>query len=234
VTTTWQPPIDKAISLTPDLIRYVRVNAGRPTAAQRALINVTHALGDVAEMQIPVEQGVLLTMLARLMSARTVVEVGTFTGYSTLALAEGVGADGRILTFDIADTWSGIAAHAWQEAGVSARIESVLGPAEESLAALPSDPFIDLVFIDADKVNYVTYWELLVPRVRPGGLLIADNVLYSGEAGSPKATGNGLAIREFNEHVLADDRVESVLLPVADGITLARKTTRKTGGETEK
>ena len=209
--------------ITPGLVSYVRAQAGPLTAVQRSLIEATLALGDAAEMQIPPEQGVLLTMLARLISARTVVEVGTFTGYSTMALAEGVGAGGTVFTCDITDKWSEIAARAWHEAGVADRIRPLLGPAAESLRTLPDELSVDLVFIDANKVGYVEYWELLGPRVRPGGLIIADNVLYYGDAVSPDATGNARAIREFNAHVLADERVESMLLTAADGITLARK-----------
>ncbi|GAA0362494.1 O-methyltransferase [Actinoallomurus spadix] len=221
--TEMQPYVEKTMPMTPELMRYVRAQAGPLTAAQRSLMDATLALGGVAEMQIPPEQGVLLTLLARLISARTVVEVGTFTGYSTMALAEGVDTDGTVITLDITDEWSAIATEAWRAAGVAERIRQVHGPAAESLRTLPDEPFVDLVFIDADKVGYVDYWELLVPRVRPGGLLIADNVLYAGEAVSPDATGNAQAIRDFNAHVLADDRVESVLLTVADGLTLARK-----------
>ncbi|WP_254205362.1 O-methyltransferase [Nocardia alni] len=218
-----QPYTDKMFAATPELAAYVRAQAGPLTAVQHRLIEETTALGGPAEMQIPPEQGVLLTLLARLLAARTAIEVGTFTGYSTLALAEGVGAEGEVITCDISEQWSEIADRAWQGAGVEQRIRRLIGPAAETLAGLPDEPFADLVFIDADKVGYIGYWELLVPRVRPGGLLIADNVLYAGEAVSPDATGNAAAIREFNDHVLADPRVDSVLLPVADGITLARK-----------
>ncbi|MBO0878852.1 MAG: O-methyltransferase [Mycobacterium sp.] len=208
---------------TPELAAYVRAQVGEPTAVQHRLIKETMALGGPAEMQIPPEQGVLLTLLARLLDARTAIEVGTFTGYSTLALAEGVGSEGAVITCDISEQWSEIADRAWRDAGVDGRICRLIGLAADTLATLPDKPFADLVFIDADKVGYIDYWELLVPRVRTGGLLIADNVLYAGEAVSPSATGNAAAIREFNDHVLADPRVESVLLPVADGITLARK-----------
>ncbi|WP_196814429.1 O-methyltransferase [Nocardia sp. BMG111209] len=222
-----QPYSDKTLTVTPELTAYVRAQAGPPTAVQRRLIEETTALGGPAEMQIPPEQGVLLTLLARLLDARTVIEVGTFTGYSTLALAEGVGPDGSVITCDISDRWSAIADRAWRDAGVDDRIRRLIGPAAVTLGALPDEPFADLVFIDADKVGYIGYWEMLVPRVRPGGLLIADNVLYAGAAVSPDATGNAAAIRQFNDHVRADPRVESVLLPVADGITLARKHSAK-------
>jgi caffeoyl-CoA O-methyltransferase len=174
-------------------------------------------------MQIPHEQGVFLTLLTEIIGARTVIEVGTFTGYSTLALASGLTAGGEVLTCDMTSDWSAIAAQAWKAAGVSDRIRQLIGPAARTLRELPDDLVVDLAFIDADKVGYIEYWELLVPRLRPGGLILADNVLYAGEAAEPDATGNAGSIRAFNAHVRADERVESVLLTIADGLTLARK-----------
>ncbi|MER6910550.1 O-methyltransferase [Streptomyces sp. NPDC000594] len=220
------PPDDdlKTLALPPDQYRYLLAQAEPPTGPQCRLIERTRALGQVAEMRVPHEQAVLLTLLGRLTAARLVVEVGTFTGYSTLALARGLAPGGRVLTFDVSAEWTGIARTAWREAGVADRIETRLGPAGETLRELPEEPVIDLVFLDADKAGYETYWELLVPRVRPGGLILADNVLYAGEAADPGATGNGAAIRRFNERVRADTRVESVMLPIADGLTLARRT----------
>ncbi|EME65657.1 O-methyltransferase [Amycolatopsis decaplanina] len=214
---------EKAVLLTPEVLEYVRGQLPPFTDVQQELIDSTLALGGVAEMQVPPEQGALLTLLARLTGARVAVEVGTFTGYSTLALAEGVGPDGKVITCDVTDRWQEIAAKAWTRAGVADQVESVFGPAAETLRKLPDEPFVDFAFIDADKVGYIGYWEALVPRIKPNGLIAADNVLYAGEAASPHAEGNARAIREFNEHVLRDDRVESVMLTVADGLTLARK-----------
>ncbi|WP_340687939.1 O-methyltransferase [Amycolatopsis coloradensis] len=213
----------KAVPLTSEVLGYMRDQLPPFTEVQQELMDATLALGSVAEMQVPPEQGALLTLLARLIGARVAVEVGTFTGYSTLALAEGVGQDGKVITLDITDRWLDIASNAWAKAGVADRVEPVVGPAAESIEKLPEEPFIDLVFIDADKVGYLGYWEALVPRVKPNGLIAVDNVLYAGEAASPDAEGNARAIREFNEHVLRDDRVESVMLTVADGLTLARR-----------
>ncbi|EFG04820.1 O-methyltransferase [Streptomyces clavuligerus] len=213
----------KSLGLDPVQYRYLLAQAEPPTPVQRRLIAQTRALGPASEMQIPHEQGVLLTLLCRIAAARLVVEVGTFTGYSTLALALGLPPGGRVLTFDISEEWTGVALAAWRDAGVAERIETRLGPAAERLRELPEEPMIDLVFLDADKPGYDTYWELLVPRVRPGGLLLADNVLYAGEAADPRCTGNGRAIRLFNERVRADSRVESVMLPLADGLTIARR-----------
>ncbi|MEU8434012.1 O-methyltransferase [Streptomyces sp. NPDC029216] len=213
----------KTVPLTPDVYAYLLAQSEPRNLVQERLAERTLALGGVARMQVPHEQAVFLTLLAKLTDARSIVEVGTFTGYSTLALAAGLAPGGRVLTCDVSKEWTDIAQEAWKEAGLDERIELRLAPALDTLRALPSEPVIDLVFLDADKTGYRAYWEELVPRVRPGGLLLADNVLYGGEAADPAARGNGLAIREFNAHVRADERVESVLLPVADGLTVARK-----------
>ncbi|MFJ4777219.1 O-methyltransferase [Streptomyces sp. NPDC088762] len=213
----------KTVHLTPEVYAYLVAQAEPPSPAQEQLVARTRALGGPAVMQVPHEQAVLLTLLARLTGARRIVEVGTFTGYSTIALAEGLAPGGRVITCDLSEEWTSIARQAWKEAGVADRIDLRIAPALETLTALPPDPVIDLGFLDADKPGYRAYWDQLVPRVRPGGLLLADNVLYGGEAVRADARGNALAIREFNAHVRADDRVESVLLPIADGLTLARK-----------
>ena len=212
----------KSVALTDEVLAYVQDQVVL-SDAQRDLVERTRELGGVAEMQIPSAQGALLTLLARTVRAQTIVEVGTFTGYSTLALAQGLLPGGQVLTCDLSAEWTGIARRAWEAAGVADRIRVELGPAADTLRRVLDEPVVDLAFIDADKAGYVEYWELLVPRVRPGGLLLADNVLYAGEAASPDATGNAKAIRDFNAHVLADDRVESVLLTVSDGLTIARK-----------
>jgi caffeoyl-CoA O-methyltransferase len=149
--------------------------------------------------------------------------VGTFTGYSALAMALGLPAHGKLITCDVSAEWIGIARDAWFEAQVDERIEFHCGPAAQILRALPAAADIDLVFIDADKISYIEYWDQLVPRVRPGGVLLADNVLYSGHAAAETPVGNAAAIHAFNVHVRADPSVESVMLPIADGLTFARK-----------
>lgn len=213
----------KNVAMTPPIYRYLLEQAEPPTSVQRRLIERTTALGGPSEMQIPHEQGVFLTLLTRLIGARKIVEVGTFTGYSTLCFAMGLASGGTVITCDISEKWASMARAAWVEAGVDDRVDLRIGPASRTLRELPESPDIDVVFLDADKAGYLDYWEQLVPRVRPGGVLLADNVLYYGEAADPGATGNGLAIRRFNEHVRADPRVESVTLPIADGLTVARK-----------
>ncbi|MFI6147685.1 O-methyltransferase [Streptomyces sp. NPDC051109] len=213
----------KTVHLTPEVYGYLVAQAEPPSRVQEELVERTRALGGPARMQVPHEQGVFLTLLGKMVGARRIVEVGTFTGYSTLALAAGLAAGGRVMTCDVSEEWTSIAQEAWKAAGVDDRIELVIAPALETLRALPQDPVIDLVFLDADKPGYRAYWDELVPRLRPGGLILADNVLYGGEAVDAGARGNALAIREFNAHVRADGRTESVMLPIADGLTLARK-----------
>ncbi|MEU8892269.1 O-methyltransferase [Streptomyces sp. NPDC048442] len=213
----------KVVPLTRELYDYLVRQSEPPTPVQRRLEAQTCALGAVAGMRVPHEQATLLTLLARLVEAQKIVEVGTFTGCSTLALATGLRPGGTVVTCDLSEEWTGIARTAWKEAGVEDRIDLRIGPALETVAALPLRNDLDLVFLDADKPHYCQYWDLLVPRLRPGGLLIADNVLQQGQVHLPHATGNVRAVREFNAHVRADPRVESVMLPVADGLTIARK-----------
>ena len=213
----------KNIVMNERLYDYLLAQAEPPSAAQAGLVARTRALGDSAEMQIPHEQAVLLTMLVQLINAERIVEVGTYTGYSTLAMALGLPPTGRVITCDISEEWTAIAQDTWHAAGVADRIELRLGQAAQTLRALPDTADIDLAFIDADKVSYIEYWDLLVPRIRPGGLLLADNVLYGGEVVDEAPSTNAKAIDAFNHHVRADDRVKSVLLPIADGLTVARK-----------
>ncbi|QIZ34088.1 O-methyltransferase [Saccharopolyspora sp. ASAGF58] len=224
--TDLQSPDLKTIVMNQRRYEYLLRQTEPPTQAQQWLIDQTNALGASAEMQIPHEQGVLLTLLVQLTGASRVVEIGTFTGYSTLAMARGLGADGQIVTCDLSSEWTEIAQQAWEKEGVADRIEVRLGQAADTLRAMPKTEHIDMVFIDADKVSYQQYWELLVPRMRPGGLLLADNTFYYGEAADDFPTGNAKAIDEFNSHVRADDRVESVMLPIADGLIVARKRTK--------
>jgi caffeoyl-CoA O-methyltransferase len=188
------------------------------------LRSATKALGGVAGMQIGDDQGQVLTMLARLVGAHRAVEVGTFTGYSALCIARGLSEGGSLLCCDISAEWTAIGADAWREAGLADRIEVRIGPAIQTLRALPPEAVIDLVFIDADKTGYGDYWDELVPRVRRGGLLLADNVLWSGRVVDKKDTDDDTeALRIFNDTVARDDRVEVVVLTAFDGLTIARK-----------
>jgi caffeoyl-CoA O-methyltransferase len=184
----------------------------------------TRELGRAAGMQIGADQGALLTLLTRLVGARRAVEVGTFTGFSSICIARGLAPDGSLLCCDVSETYTAIAREAWAEAGLTDIIELRIAPALETLRTLPPDPVIDLVFIDADKGGYASYFDELVPRVRPNGLLLADNTLWSGRVVDDAATDDDtVAIKAFNDKVAADDRVESYLLPIGDGVTLIRK-----------
>lgn len=214
----------KSFVLSPALHRYVLDHTEPLPAVDAALVTRTRGLGVVARMQVAPEQAALLTMLTRLTQARCAVEVGTFTGLSALAIARGLAPDGRLLCCDVNEDWATTARAAWADAGLADRIDLVIAPAAETLAALPEDTVVDLAFIDADKEGYVEYFELLVPRLRPGGLLVADNVLWSGAVVDPGATDAATeAIRRFNRHAAADPRVETVMLPVADGILVCMR-----------
>jgi caffeoyl-CoA O-methyltransferase len=209
-----------------DSVREYAVSHGswRPDDIVRQLRSETVALGDVAGMQIGDDQGQLLTMMARLVGARRAVEVGTFTGYSSLCIARGLAEGGSLLCCDVSEDWTAIGVRAWERAGLRDRIELRLAPALQTLRALPPEADIDLVFIDADKPGYAAYWDELVPRVREGGVLLADNVLWSGEIVDESVTDvNAAALRAFNDKVAVDDRVEVVVLPAFDGLTIARK-----------
>ena len=212
--------------LVTDVVRSYAVAHGswRPDSVVRDLQAETAGLGDAAGMQIGDDQGQLLTMLTRLTGARRAVEVGTFTGYSSLCIARGLAEGGSLLCCDVSEAWTDIGRRAWASAGLADRIELRIGPALDTLRALPATADIDLVFMDADKPGYADYWAELVPRVRPGGLLLADNVLWSGRITDPGITdANTTALRAFNDLVAADDRVDTVLLTAFDGLTIARR-----------
>jgi caffeoyl-CoA O-methyltransferase len=204
----------------PELHRYLVDVGMRADPVLEALASETAAMGDVARLQIAPEQGAFLTMLTRLLGATHAVEVGTFTGYSSTCIARGLAPGGRLLCCDVSEEWTATARRAWEAAGVHDRIDLVLAPAQQTLDALPSDPVLDLAFLDADKEGYIGYWEAVVPRLRPGGLVIVDNVLSHGRVLDPDASGNASAVRAFNDHAHADERVDLVMLPVADGLTL--------------
>jgi len=180
--------------------------------------------GADAGMQISPDEGVLLGMLARLTRARYAVEVGVFTGYSALCVARALQPGGQLLACDVSKEWTSIGRRYWERAGVADRIDLRLAPAEQTLRALPPDPIIDFAFVDADKVAYPVYYEELVTRLRPGGLIVLDNVLRSGRVVDPTAQDEAdLAIRKVNDTIALDPRVDCVMLPVRDGITLARR-----------
>lgn len=212
----------KSIPLTAELHDYVVAHGTPPDPVLRDLLAETAALGGAAEMQVPPEEGALLTLLARLVGARDAVEVGTFTGYSSVCIARGLSPDGRLVCCDVSAEWTAVARRAWARAGLADRVELRLGPARDTLRAMPPEPLFDLAFLDADKQGYPAYWAELVPRVRSGGVLVVDNVLRDGRVLHPTAEDD-VAVARFNDEVCADSRVDAVLLPLADGITIARR-----------
>jgi predicted O-methyltransferase YrrM len=213
----------KSFLLDQTLSDYMEAHNPPIDGVLRDLINETAQLGSVAGMQIAPEQGAFMSLLAKLTGARHAVEVGTFTGYSALCIARAMGAEGHLLCCDVSEEWTAIARRYWQRAGVADRIELKLAPALQTLQALSADRIIDLAFIDADKGGYIGYYEELVARMRPGGLIVVDNVLWSGRvADAADQEENTVAIRAFNDHLHADARVEAVILPISDGLTLAR------------
>ena len=215
----------RSFFLTPELQDYVISSTTPVDEIQRDLQIETAALGGIAQMQIAPEQGAFLTMLTAAIGARSIVEVGTFTGYSSLCLARGLPAIGRLQCFDVSADWTDIARRYWERAGVADKIDLVLGPAAESLAQLPLTPTVDLAFVDADKGGYPTYVELLLPRLRPGGLLLLDNTLRGGSVlpSSPDHDAATVTIARLNESLAKDPRVDVVLLAIADGLTMVRK-----------
>jgi caffeoyl-CoA O-methyltransferase len=215
----------RTLPVTAELVDYAVAHGSWPVDEVLAdLQEETAALGPVAGMQIGPDQGQLLTLLTRMVDARRAVEVGTFTGYSSLCIARGLAGDGSLLCCDLNEEWTALARRAWDRAGLADRIELRLGPALDTLRALPAEPHVDVAFIDADKGGYIDYWNELVPRVRAGGLLLADNVLWSGAIMDPAVTdANAVALRAFNDMVAADDRVEVAVLVAFDGLTIARK-----------
>jgi caffeoyl-CoA O-methyltransferase len=218
------PLPNKSFHLSADIHQYVVDHTDPIDDVQRWQIERTKDLGPFAGMQISPEQGALLTMLARLVRATSIVEVGTFTGYSSLCLARGLDPGGHLLCCDVSDEWTSIAREGWKRAGVEDRIELRLGPATQTLESLPRDATIDLSFIDADKSGYRSYYDELVSRTRPGGLIAVDNVLWHGQVVDPEAADRDTeAIRAFNDHVVADDQVDTVMLAIADGLTLLRR-----------
>ncbi|HKC51611.1 MAG TPA: class I SAM-dependent methyltransferase [Myxococcota bacterium] len=182
------------------------------------------ALGDRSGMQISAEEGTFLGLLVAAIGARRVVEVGTFTGYSALCMARALPPDGKLLCCDVSEEFTSIGRRFWQKAGVAERIELRLGPALDTLRSLPKNQPIDFAFIDADKENYQAYYEEILGRLRPGGLVAIDNVFWGGQVIRPDdQSSSTVAIRAVNEHVAADRRVQSVMLGLSDGLTLARK-----------
>jgi caffeoyl-CoA O-methyltransferase len=211
--------------VNPALNDYLLAHCTPADSILQALAEETRsATQDAAGMQISHDEGALLGLLVKMIGARNAVEVGVFTGYSSICIARALPADGHLLACDVSVEWTSIARRYWAQAGLIDRIELKIAPALETLRALPSDSTIDFAFIDADKSGYPLYYEELVSRLRPGGLIVLDNVLRSGRVVQAEAQGLAdIAIRQINDTVVTDERVESVMLPVRDGVTIARR-----------
>ncbi len=216
---------DKYVSLNGDLYRYVVAHSCPPDPLLSDLIRETEEqVGGLSIMQIAPDQGAFMTMLARISGARRAIEVGTFTGYSAICIARGLGEDGSLLACDVSEEWTDIARKYWQRAGLSGRIELRLGPALDTLRALPAEPVFDLAFIDADKSAYPHYYEEILVRTVGGGLILLDNVFWMGTVADPSYEDAEVRlIRDLNDRIAADERVDSVMLPLSDGLTLVRK-----------
>jgi len=204
---------------------YAAAHSTPPDAGQLDLQRITQAkTGRAAGMQIGDDQAVLMEMLVRAMGATRAVEIGTFTGYSALAVARGLGPGGHLLCCDVSKEWTSIARKAWQEAGIAERIELRIGPALQTLRSLPPGEQFDFAFIDADKTGYARYYEEVLTRLRPGGLMLLDNMLQGGHVTGDLAGGkDAAAIRSLNETIAADPRVKVVLIPIGDGVSFVQK-----------
>ena len=204
---------------------YSAAHSTPPGADQLELQRITQQkTGRAAGMQIGDDQAVLMEMLVRAMGATRAVEIGTFTGYSALAVARGLGPGGRLLCCDVSVEWTSIARAAWERAGVADRIELRVGPGLETLRSLPPGEQFDFAFIDADKTGYAQYYEQVLARLRPGGLILLDNMLQGGHVAGDLANDEDVAaIRALNEVIAADPRVEVVLIPIGDGVSFVQK-----------
>lgn len=212
--------------LDPAIAKYLGAHTTQPTELEQRLIDHTHAVIDNAQMQIGFAQARFMALLARILVPTTVVEVGVFTGYSALVVAQELGDDATLIACDISEEWTSVGKPYWQEAGVDHRIDLRIAPASETLKNLPPKTRVDLAFIDADKTGYLGYVHQLIPLLHERSVVLVDNVLWDGHIVDDRdQSADTVALREFNAAMLADERVDVALLPVGDGlsmITLAR------------
>ena len=214
----------KSIALTPQLHEYLVSHSMPPDAILQELIIETHKLDNGAARMIPPEEGSLLTMLTRMIGAKKAIEIGTFTGYSSLCIARGLEENGTLLCCDINAEWGRTAQRYWQKAGLANQITLKIAPALETLRQLSDTPDFDLAFIDADKENYLNYYEEILRRTRVGGVILVDNTLWKGLiVDQSDMDPTTQAIKEFNDYVASDNRVYCMILNIADGLTILRK-----------
>jgi predicted O-methyltransferase YrrM len=215
---------DKFVQMTPALHDYVVRHGTRQDDVLRRLADETASLGQIAVMQVAPDEGAMLTLLVRSIGAKRAIEVGTFTGYSAISIARGLSEDGRLLCCDVNDEWTSIARRYFREAGIADKIEVKIAPAIETIRLLPKGADFDFAFIDADKPSYDAYYEEILARTRPGGLILIDNVLWNGKVvDESDQSESTLAIRKLNEKIAKDDRVDVALVPISDGVTICRK-----------
>ncbi|HTY54806.1 MAG TPA: class I SAM-dependent methyltransferase [Candidatus Binataceae bacterium] len=218
------PQRPKFIALTDELYDYMHVHGHNRDPLLKELAEETTRLGRISMMQITEEEGTFLSVMVRALGVRSAVEVGTFTGYSSICIARALPSDGRLLCCDVSEEWTAIARRYWDRAGVANKITLKIGPALDTLRALPASTSFDFAFIDANKSGYRDYYEECLKRLRTDGLMLIDNVLWAGKVlDESDSSEDTVAIRAFNDFVAADRRVEAVMIPVADGITMARK-----------
>ena len=215
----------KITALTDDLCRYLINHRSADDDILKELRAETfERVGELGVMMIPEDAGTFLSVLVGALAPKFAVEVGTFTGYSSIYLARSLAPGGKLLCCDVSEEWTSLGKPYWQRAGLAERIDLRIAPAIETLRALPDEQIIDFAFIDADKANYIAYYEEILKRMRPNGMIAIDNVLWHNwlmDAANQDAEAVG--VREFNDHILGDNRVQSSMIHVSDGITLIRK-----------
>ncbi|HJM99035.1 MAG TPA: class I SAM-dependent methyltransferase [Acidimicrobiales bacterium] len=214
----------RSFFLEDKIVDYISSSSTEIDRVQKSLIDETANLGWVSRMQISPDQGNLLTMLVKALRPNFAVEVGTFTGYSALSIAKGLPANAKLLCCDVSETWTNIAKQHWKQAGVDGKIDLILAPALETLEEIPEGQKIDFAFIDADKGNYINYYESILNRLSENGLIVVDNVLWSGRVVDDSINDEDtVAIRNFNQHVKNDERVLCAMLSIGDGVSVIQK-----------
>lgn len=217
---------NKYIALNDSIYQYALRQRTRDSLDEvlDALRDETSTLGGISAMQISPEQGRFFSVLVAAIGAKNAIEIGTFTGYSSLCIARGLPENGKLLCLDASDEWTQIARRYWERAGLQNKIELQVGDARSTLAALPESEQCDFAFVDADKTGYDAYYEMLLPRLKTNALIIFDNMLSGGKvADDVLESENVRALDALNQKLAADERVESVLLPIADGLNVCRK-----------
>lgn len=218
--------VSEAMSQNPHLparlYEYMAAHNPPPDALVEELVAETAAMGDIRTMQIGVEQAAFLAFMVRLLDARYVVEVGTFSGMSSLAMARALPEGGQLLCCDVSEEYTSVARRYWRRAGVEDRIDLRIGPGIDTLRALPEARTVDMAFVDADKEGYPLYYEELVRRLRPAGVIIADNLFMNGGVVAPDPPPSARAMTAFARRLQEDDRTETVIIPIGDGFSLTR------------